>query len=299
MKSTRIGISVFFVAILLLSTVLVPAVSGAADASFASGKEKQKEEIETLPEIEVIEATDTSSIVQVGDVLLSFKSNSEYTKAEMDITNLTTDEVTTVNYVVEEVNGKFQTNVFNNGESATVVMDYNPIEPGAFSKAFDIDNQGSTTNTKISLASTTKYVWDGVTFIKGSGIKYPHPDYDWYNYKGEVWESWKISGKKLNHYHVSSGTSATLLPLPAIVIGGTLGAIVGGGIGAVAGAALAQVLGGTSVAVLVDEKGCFWLWWAKDWGFYIVPGTPTLTYVPKYLRIGPSTLWNKISMTNP
>jgi len=247
----------------------------------------------------VIESKNTSAIVQVGNVLLTFKSNNEYTEAEMNITDLTIDETTIINYVVEEVNGEFKTSIGANGKSEIIVMDYNPIEPGAFTKASDSYNQADATNNIAALTSTTKYVWDGVTFVKGSGIKYPHPDYDWYDYKGEVWESWKITGTKLNHYHVSRGTSATLLPLPAVLIGGTLGALAGGGAGAVTGAALVQILGGSTVAILVDEENCFWVWWAKDWGFYLVPAAPVVTYVPKYFRIGPCTLWNKISMTNP
>jgi hypothetical protein len=300
MRNNKYGGSVLFIAILLISTIMVPAVSGAADSAFVPTEEMKKKGLEPLPEIKVIEATDTSNIVQVGDVLVSLKSNDKHTEAELYITDLITDEVTTINYEVEEVNGKFKTNVYmDDNLLEAVTTDYNPIKPGEFSKISDFYEQDNSINTEATLASTTMYVWDDVTFIKGSGIKYPHPDYDWYDYKGEVWESWKISGTELNHYHVSDGTSATLLPLPALAIGTALGGLAGGIPGAVAGALLAQTLGGSTAAVLVDEEGCFWVWWAKDWGLYLMPPLNTVQYVPKYLRIGPYELWDKISMTNP
>lgn len=300
-NNIKFGVSALFVAILLLSTAVVPAVSGAVDSGIASAKDKQKGEIEIQPEIEVIEATDTSNILQVGNVLISLKSNAEHTEAEMRITDLTTDEVTTVNYEVEEVKGKFTTNTYSDGNlSETLVTDYNPLEPGTISKVSDISNQdsGISTNTILS-ASATKYVWDGVTFVKGSGVKYPHPDYDWYDYKGEVWQTWKITGTKLYHYHVSDGASATLLPLAPAAIGAGLGAYAGGPAGAVAGAVLTTLLAGGSTAVLVDEEGCIWFWWSKAWGTYIMPPTFTPVYIPKYFRIASYTLWNKISMSSP
>jgi len=289
---------VLFIALLLMSAVFVPAVSGAADSSIASAKEKGK--IDDFPEIKVIEATDVSNIVQVGNVLISLKTNKEYTHAEMHITDLSTDEVTTINYEVEEVNGEFKTNTYTNGNlSETAVTDFNPLEPGAFSKISEVCNSEDVISTnEVSLLSTM-YVWDGVTFVKGSGIKYPHPDYDWYSYKGEIWDSWKITGTKLYHYHLSDGTSATLLPLAPVAIGAALGAYAGGVAGAVAGAVLATIMAGTSTSVLVDEEGCFWFWWAKAWGNYIMPPTMTAVYVPKYFRVGPYTLWNKISMSSP
>lgn len=110
---------VLFIALLLMSAVFVPAVSGAADSSIASAKEKEKGKIDDFPEIEVIEATDVSNIVQVGNVLISLKTNKENTDAEMHITDLSTDEVTTINYEVEEVNGEFKTSTYTSTSEST------------------------------------------------------------------------------------------------------------------------------------------------------------------------------------
>ena len=46
---------------------------------------------------------------------------------------------------------------------------------------------------------------DGVGFVKCSGIKYPHPDYD--AYTGKVWQNFYISGNELKK-KVAFGTGA-------------------------------------------------------------------------------------------
>ena len=72
----------------------------ADELSSVSSDQKGKKIIEETPELKVIEITDTTNIVQVGDMLISFESNSEYTEAKMELKNLTNNEKSSFEYKV-------------------------------------------------------------------------------------------------------------------------------------------------------------------------------------------------------
>lgn len=254
-------------------------------------------------ELEIININDTSNIVQIGDTLITFESNPEHTEAKMQIENLTTDEVANISYKVSEIDGKFKTDVYQEGELVnTVTSVYNPIVPGSMKEIFDGSSANSSAKQDaeiINAITSTKYTWDGVHFVKGSGIKYPHPDYD--SYTGEIFDTWYISGTKLKHYHIEDSYSDAIADCAPAVAGAAIGLIVGGGIGAVVGAGLGALLGGPTSSILLDEEGCIWGWSAHNWGWRLgLPLNPTtLTYVPDYYRVASYTLWNFISLSNP
>lgn len=256
--------------------------------------------------LKVININDTSNIVQVGDTLITFESNPEHTEAEMQIENLTTNELANFNYKVSEIDGKFKTYVYQEGELVnTVTSVYNPIAPSSMKVIFDDSSaqEDTSANTVNTVTSTTKgtqhYTLDGVHFVKGSGIKYPHPDYN--SYTGEIFETWYISGTKLKHYHIEDSYSDAIADCAPAVAGATIGLIVGGGIGAIVGAGLGALLGGPTSSILLDEEGCIWGWYAHNWGWHLgLPPNPlTSKYVPDYYRVASYALWNFIGLSNP
>jgi hypothetical protein len=129
----KFGSVTLILAIFLMSIMLVPAVSGQADGiSSVSSDQKGKKIIEKRPELKVIEITDTTNIVQVGDMRISFASNSNYTEAKMELKNLKTNEITNLKYEVSREAGKFKTNVYQEGKLIyTASSEYNPIKPAA------------------------------------------------------------------------------------------------------------------------------------------------------------------------
>lgn len=300
----KLKISAMFMAVLLVSIALVPAVTAQTESPSLSSNVAEKVKVTKLPktELKVINVNDTSNIVQVDNALITFESNPEHTEAEMQIENLTTNEVVKFNYKVSEIDGKFKTYVYQEGKlvnKATSV--YNPLVPGSMKETLDNSSaqQGIASANAVTTASTTKYRWDNVVFIKGSGIKYHHPDYstyDAYNY-----ESFYITGTKLTHYHLDDTWSGVTATLAAAAIGAALGAKIGGEAGAAAGAVLGGLLGGASGSVLLDEQGCIWYWIAKTWKTHINGTLPVVypVYIPEYCRVSTYTLWNYLGLSAP
>jgi len=136
-----------------------------------------------------------------------------------------------------------------------------------------------------------------VKFVNGYGVKYPHPDYVYYQI--EAWETCYISGNKLIHYHIDKYYSNSLSQLAPAAFFAAIGAIIGGPLGAAVGAALGIVAGNTALSVLVDEYDCIWFWYAKSWEFKWLPVYPYLYYVPKYIRIATWTAWDDLGIGNP
>ena len=266
MKDTRVRkVSALVMMILIINMAFVTAVSAETDSVSLSTNERKEVKRIDLPEIEVIEETNTSAVVQVGDILFSLESDSEYGKARMNIKDLNTNEVHTLDYEVSEVEGKYETTVYYEGKLYNkVILDYNCLKPGELNEVSNNQlNQSNMLNSK-TLSETTYFEWDGVNFVKGDGIKYPHPDYDYYSYKGETWESWSIGGDDLEHCHLSSGMTATLVPLAPVAIGAAIGGLAGSALVAAAGAGLGHVMGTSSTSLLADEEGCLWYWKSYD-----------------------------------
>ncbi len=299
MSKNKIGIGAIFAAMLLVSIAFVPAVNAQVESFSSSSIDKEKIEVTKLPEMElkVININDTSNILQVGDILITFESNPEHTEAEMKIENLTNDEIVNINYKVSEIDGKFKTDVYQEEILVnTVTSIYNPIEPGSMKEIFNDSFAQQDTDNAVT---ATKYTWDGVKFVKGSGIKYPHPNYD--SYTGEIFDTWYISGTQLKHYHISDSTSDSIADCAPAAAGAAIGSAIGGGAGAVIGAVLGVLLTGPTSSILLDEEGCIWGWYAHNWGWHLgLPTNPLVSkYVPDYYRVASYTLWNYISLSNP
>lgn len=284
-------------AMLLVSMAFVPVMSAvAATEEVQASKVGQVIKMEP-PEIVQIEITNNSQIVQVGDILISLKSNPELTEAVMKIEDLKTKEKETINYKVSKKSDKYTTKVYYKEKLAnTIVTDYNPLESG---KTADIlkNNAKKTENADQVTAQAYNYWWDGVYFTNGYGIKYPHPDYQ-YNGVSE-WEDFYLNGYQLQHVHIDKYYSSRIADYAPAVVGGIIGARIGGGIGLVVGAALGLVLGGFTSQILLDERDSIWFWNAQSWAFIVIPVPPYLYYVPKYLRISGYTLWDGLSIGNP
>jgi hypothetical protein len=297
----RLKVTSLLMAIVMLATLFVPAVSAKADSSTSSITDKKQVVIEDIPEIEAIEMTDTLNVVKVGDVLIHFESNPEHTEAVMSIENTTTSEKTIVNYKASEVKGKFKTDVYTDGKLVTTLdTNYNLLEPSATKKILSENNKAIASSTDALVTTTkaapTKYKWDNVNFVKGSGIKYPHPDYD--KYSGEVWESWSINGNKLKHCHISDSKSNTIVQSAPAVAGALIGTM--GGISGVAlGTFLGIAMGNASCGVLLDEEDCLWYWKSYTFTYITVPPGNTPIFVPHYCRVAKYELWDKIGISNP
>ena len=195
-------IGALFIVMLLFNIGFVPAVS--CETNFKSHSSNITIEKMELPEIEIIKMTNTSSIVQVGDIVLSMESDSAYTEARMTIKDQNTSEVADISYKVFEVDGGFETKVYCGGQLySTLITEYNPIKP------IELNTEFSEQSYKISevASKATKFQWDGVTFVQGSGIKYPHPDRDYYGI--ETWEDYRITGNNLFHCHIDENDSDT------------------------------------------------------------------------------------------
>jgi len=288
----KLKISAIFTAILLVSIALVPAVTAQADGlSSVSSDQKGIKIIEKTPELRKIEFTDTTTIIQVGDMLLSFESNSNYTEAKMELKNLTTNEITNFNYEVSQEDGKFKTDVYNEGKLVnTITSEYNPIKPG------ETRNILEKSSDQINLArGTTLYNWDDVTFIKGSGIKYKHPDYA--TYDAYDYESFYINGNALIHHHINQYESEVIADSAPIVAGATVGYLVGNLPGAIAGGLLGSMLNAETSEALLDEQDCIWYWESYTWAPVYIGGI--WRTLPLYFRVASYTLWNTLGISNP
>lgn len=277
----------------------MPAVSAQADDSKQTSSGVGQVVKVNSPEIKIIENTHTSCIVNMGDMTVNLQSNPEHTAATMIIRNTTTNEQHKVDYKTVIKSGTYTTQITVDGTpGSTYTTSYDPFEPGSAKIALE-------TNTKVSVDSVNRlsqsyYYWDNVYFTKGSGIKYPHPDYS--SYGAYAYESFYISGTNLNHRHIADTNSASIASVPAAAAGALIaGYFIGNPtIAGVVGAVLAATLGATPCSFLLDEQGCIWEWDAKSWGTVITIVPPSYAYyVPKYERIGPYTLWNTLGISDP
>ena len=296
-KSKGMQLGTLLVAMLLLSMAFVPAVSAQARSEVVPTEEVGKAVKVDPPKIDIKENTKTSQIVQVDDILISLKANPQHTEAVMDIEDLQTKEKKTISYKISKKADKFTTEIYSEGELVnTVVTDYDPLESGVTSDVLK-NNAKKIEDTSQITTLATSYYWDGVPFVKGSGIKYPHPDYN--SYPGwEVWDNWYISGDQLIHYHLADWISEPIATLSPVLAGAAIGTRAGL-YGAIAGAALGLFLGGSTSYALLDEEGCIWYWYSESWDFIIIPVPPFIYYLPEYFRISAYTLWDGLDIGNP
>ena len=240
----------------------------------------------------------TSTVVEVNGVLISLKSNENLTKANLEIKDLKTGEKYAFKYKVSENNGKYTVEVYSEGKLVNKYKSkYNPLDP-TITKKLLTENRKNIASIEILSYS---YWWDGVKFVKGFGIKYPHPDYTYYLI--EPWDTAYIEGNQLIHYHIADAASQVIAQLAPAAAGAAIGAYVGGVVGAAVGTVLGLVLSGGTSYVLLDENGCIWFWYAKEWAEVPIP-SPTPPHVsiqrlPMYFRVASYTLWDLLGVGNP
>lgn len=248
MKRVRSLISILL-ALVMLGGVVMPA--------FAKPTKIQKMQIK----IDVKENSKTSTVVQINDVLITLKSNRDLTKAKLKIEDLKTHKVYIYEYKVnKKPDGRYIVEVYSEGKLLNKYESkYNPLDPTATKKLL-LEN--SKNSRRLIRALSYSYWWDGVKFVRGYGVKYPHPDYKYYRI--EPWDDCYITGNKLIHYHISDYNSQKIAGLPPIVVGAVIGGIageysgggVGGIIGTIVGGILALWFGSDLSHILLDEHGC-------------------------------------------
>lgn len=295
------NIIALFMALLMLSSVCLPTVSARENTDPSLNNNKIDVVIEDRPDIQVIEMTKTSNIVQVGNVLISLNSNENFTEGIMEIEDVNTSEKDILKFEVTELSNEFKVDVIcNDKKSESYFTKYNPLNPDDTKEMLSQkETSDFIQSEQVTTASTrsTSYIWDDVYFVKGSGVKYPHPSYSIYT--GEVWEDYHIDGDKLKHYHIKNSKSAKIAEMVPAVAGAAIGAYIGNVPGAAIGALLGQILGvGTSDALL-DEEGCIWQWESHVSGYVLHPVTNMPMRVPIYYRISSYTFWDQVSAGNP
>jgi hypothetical protein len=296
------NIIALFMALLMLSSVCLPTVSAKENTDPSLNNNKIDVVIEDRPDIQVIEMTKTSNIVQVGNVLISLNSNENFTEGIMEIEDVKTSEKDILKFEVTELSNEFKVDVIcNDKKSESYFTKYNPLNPDDTKEMLSQkETSDFIQSEQVTTASTrsTSYIWDDVYFVKGSGVKYPHPSYSIYT--GEVWENYYINGDDLKHHHIKQSTSNTISQLAPAAAGASIGAYLGSVPGAAIGAVLGLMLGGTSSDALLDEEGCIWYWDAYTMDYItIVIYSSTSIFVPKYYRISSYTLWDTINVGNP
>lgn len=286
--------------LLLLTPLVAMNVSAAAPNSSSTNGVVV---VTNPPHVTIIENTNTSQIVQVGNTLISIKADKDHTNAVMEVKNLTTKETQVLNYKVTKANGQYTTNVYANGTLVTTgVTNYDPFEPGV--TATLLSNSAQTVNSNAAqavpmLQNGPHYFWDGVYFVGAHSpyVKYAHPDYD--NYGIATWQTCYINGKNLYHFHIDSSDSNTIAQLGPVAAGAAIGAYAANVPGAIVGAALGLVMGNQLCNALLDENQCIWFWYAHNDEVKVFPFPPFASYVPSYFRIATYTLWDDIHQGNP
>lgn len=287
-----IKIASILIAFLLISVTYIPVVSAYSGVE-NNGLTPNVGKVVYFepPEPKIIENTDSSTIVQIGDVLITLKNDQKQQTAVLESKNLTTGETATINFDYYEKEGKYYTTMISDGQtSKEFVTDYNPFKP--------IEEQEMKTTSSKSVRAYT-YTWDGVIFTDGYGVKYPHPDYA--SYGINPWDTAYVQGNQLKHTHYSDLWSDFYKTVPVAVAVVAIAA--SGGISGALDALIGTLLGGLGIsgtgALLCDENDCIWGWQANEWHWRLFLIPPGLSYVPKYMRTGPYTLWDDLGIGNP
>ena len=130
-----------------------------------------------------------------------------------------------------------------------------------------------TLSALMPVVKAVAYYWDGIQFVDGIYIKYPHPDRDYYEIS--PYSDWSKKGDELYHTQFNHDKSLAIggsLAVVGAAMGAAIGAIIGGTygavIGTVTGAFLGFVLTWYAGVVFLDEYSCIW-WWIStlfmDW----------------------------------
>ena len=164
------------------------------------------------------------------------------------------------------------------------------------------------------------FTWDGLTYVEGQYIKYPHPDRNVYYIS--PFHSWSMNGWKLTHHQVEQAESQLIVrtaPVLCAAFGAVLGAAVGGGYGAafftVIGLALGLYITYVADSLFLDEYNCIWWWTSIKFMDQLSAWAPTIAYYSTrsqviaiqivlnlideygYLRVGKVTFLDNVNPT--
>mgnify|MGYP001048094721 CR=1 FL=1 len=172
-------------------------------------------------------------------------------------------------------------------------------------------------------ASIINYWWDHIYFIQGNGIKYPHPDRNYYGLSPYV--GYIAIGTMLYHIQIDHDTSQIApdaVAVACVIAGAIIGTIIepphGTIIGAVVGGILGLIAEGAGV-ILQDEAGCIWFWvsisfvsWLINNAWWLGPFLQNPALYPiaiaamqsafllyGYLRLGSGTIYDAVGAGNP
>lgn len=242
--------------------------------------------------------TPTRQIFTFGDLLIDYKTNGR--EAKIIIKNTTTSKIIDVIHVTSTKVGDLYllTLKDTSGVTYSTMTPINMIAPGLRTK--QLISKPVINKESITITAYTKqqhYWWDGVYFVKGYMIKYPHPDYEHYGI--EPWDSVKISGRRLIHYHFSQRSSQVLAYAAPVVFAAAIGAKIGGPWGSAALAFIALLVEAYMGSTLLDEYGCIWVWQSYEFQWKFVGPPYMVTRVPKYFRVADHTLINDMGLSDP
>ena len=129
--------------------------------------------------------------MQINDVLITLKSNKGLTKAKLEIKDLKTRKIYIYEYKVnKKPDGRYIVEVYSKDKLVNKYESkYNPLDPTATKKLLLENSKNS--RGSIGILSYS-YWWDGVKFVSGYGVKYPHPDYTYYQM--EPWDDCYVTG---------------------------------------------------------------------------------------------------------
>ena len=247
--------------------------------------------------------TPTRQVFTFGELLIDYKTNGR--EATITIKNVTTNKIIDTIYLTStKIGNSYLLTVKDaSGITYSTKTPINMIAPGLRTKQL-VSKHVINKESPTPMAYTTQqhYWWDGVYFVKGYMVKYPHPDYEYYGI--EPWDTVKIKGNKLTHLHFSQRMSEILLGLGPTAVGAYIGFYAGSAPGAVIAAIAGFIAGVVLSSSFVDEYSCLWVWvaWKNEWHWQWTPPLPPMyVYGPvlKYLRIGPRTLKNDYHIPDP
>jgi len=320
---TIIAISVI---IMLISTIFIPCVNADYQTELYSvnNATKLKGTIKTVPNITILENTSESQIVQVGDVLITFKVNPEHTKAVMYITDLKTNDTEIINYETSKINNNYKTQVLINGNTTNITTSYDIYQPAKNVISNNVTKISGQTQLVSTLSTQTEYqyyYYDGLKYIAKCDypipdvIPYDHPAYDQPTGLIPVTDNWTYQGSTLFVEKFSSGftTYIEYLAIPVVIVvlaTAVAVAAVGeaGSFGLITPVILAVYFGFVTVfgfIPAIDENHCIWFWTNNILGTFTVtiPGMGGNTYIltpfPTYYRLGDKTWWNIPNYVEP
>lgn len=303
---TAIRLGSLLSVIILVAVYFTPTISAQTPTTSNTTDDVGQVTEFTPKKITIIENTNMSQIVQVGDVLISIQANLDHTEATLEIRNLTTNEASALDFQISNVDGKYVNDIYSGGQFVQQsITDYDLFEVGSTSSL--LENRNSTIGTESGLISPQwvqyYWYWDGVVFIDGDSpvVGYSHPDYDTYGL-GPYSPSHSISGINLYHYFINKYDTDTLLVLGigAFFTAVAVITIAAPPVGVYLAVIAAIYSWGISTlhALSKDENGCIWVWFSKSWTIKLFP-VYGLKLVPAYYRIGQLTFWDDIGQGNP